>query len=329
MKIKTALTLATACIVFVGVAMVPSGMASPAESDRQTETYKAAGTPSFGPLAIYVAREKGFYRQAGVDVSPGLLSGSTALLTGVVSGAIHFGVVNWIAVMGAHTQGLPVVAVAPGSAQRLNVGAIVVKADSNIRTAKDIEGKIHSVSSLRGSNEMNFRTWMTKRGADPGKVTFVSIPANVVLSAILSGRIDSGYVAAPFLDEARRDKARFRIVGTDDNAIVPFGVPQTAWIANANWAKSNPGVVKKFAAVIVRANKYIQTHPRESKAFMAKPDFLGISVPDAQATVIGGFPSAFPLRWLQVLADTAARTGFITKRFNVREVISSNAPVTK
>src|SRR5258708_3173957 len=99
-----------------------------------------------GPNAGFiVAQEKGFYEQAGlnVEIGPGKGSGSTAQL--VASKATQFGFADGYVVGNAVSKGMNIRAVA--GLYRRNPTAVVVLADSDIKTPKDLEGKTIAIAA--------------------------------------------------------------------------------------------------------------------------------------------------------------------------------------
>ena len=93
-----------------------------------------------GPnVGFMLAQDKGFYREAGLDVAitPGKGSGSTAQL--VASKAAQFGFADGYVVGNGVAKGMGLKSV--GSIFRRNPAAVVVLADSDIKSPKDLEGK--------------------------------------------------------------------------------------------------------------------------------------------------------------------------------------------
>jgi NitT/TauT family transport system substrate-binding protein len=93
-----------------------------------------------GPNAGFVvAKDKGFYDEAGlnVDLGPGKGSGSTAQL--IASKASMFGFADGFVVGAGVSKGMNLVTV--GAIYRRNPTAAIVLAESGIRTPKDLEGK--------------------------------------------------------------------------------------------------------------------------------------------------------------------------------------------
>ena len=117
-------------------------------------------------------KDKGFYRDAGLDVSltPGKGSVSTAQL--VASKATQFGFSDGYVIGSGVAKGMGLRSI--GSIFRRNPAAVVVLADSGITTPKDLEGK--SIAITAGSAQ--FQQWpafVKGAGLDASKIQVVNL----------------------------------------------------------------------------------------------------------------------------------------------------------
>jgi NitT/TauT family transport system substrate-binding protein len=121
-----------------------------------------------GPNAGFmVAREKGFYEQVGltVEISPGTGSGNTAQL--VASKATQFGYADGFVVGNGVSKGMDIRAVA--GLYRRNPTAVIVLANSEIKSPKDLEGKTIAIAA--GSTQFQQRPAFVKGcGLDTSKM---------------------------------------------------------------------------------------------------------------------------------------------------------------
>ena len=95
-----------------------------------------------GPNAGFmVAKDKGFYDEAGlnVDMGPGKGSGSTAQL--IASKTSQFGFADGFVVGAGVAKGMELAMV--GAIYRRNPTAAIVLAESGIKTPKELEGKTY------------------------------------------------------------------------------------------------------------------------------------------------------------------------------------------
>ena len=140
-----------------------------------------------GPNAGFmVAHEKGFYKEAGlnVDIGPGKGSGSTAQL--VASKATQFGFSDGYVVGNSVSKGMNIRTVA--GIYRRNPTGVVVLADSDIKSPKDLEGK--SIAITPGSAQ--FQQWPAfVKGCelDAGKIRVISIDPAGTPPALINGQV--------------------------------------------------------------------------------------------------------------------------------------------
>ena len=107
-----------------------------------------------GPNSGFMlAHDKGFYEQAGLDVSITAGKGSVSTAQLVASRATQFGFSDGYVVGSGVAKGMGIKSI--GSVFRRNPAAVVVLADSAIKAPKDLEGKTIAITA--GSAQ--FQQW--------------------------------------------------------------------------------------------------------------------------------------------------------------------------
>ncbi len=220
-----------------------------------------------GPNAGFVvAREKGFYRDAGleVEITPGKGSGSTAQL--IASKTANFGFADGFVVGNSVSKGMDLKCVA--SIYRGNPAAIIVLADSGITTPKDLEGK--SIAITAGSAQ--FQQWPAfakGAGIDASKVRVVNIDPAGVGPALINNQVPAiagfaqGYVPAI---ELRGNKA-VRVFWYADYGVT---VVSNGIIVHNDFLKSDPETVRAFIAPTVKGFLYARSNPDEAIELVRK-----------------------------------------------------------
>src|SRR3979490_844979 len=169
-----------------GLLAVPLGRARRAQATLRDGTLRLDWVFQGPNAGFMVAQDKGFYAEAGlnVDIGPGKGSGSTAQL--VASKATQFGYSDGFVVGNSVSKGMSIRTVA--GIYRRNPTAVIVLADSDIRTPKDLEGK--SIALTPGSAQ--FQQWPAFAkgcGVDASKVRVVSIDPAGTPPALIAGQV--------------------------------------------------------------------------------------------------------------------------------------------
>jgi NitT/TauT family transport system substrate-binding protein len=216
-----------------------------------------------GPnVGFMIARDQGFYREAGLDVTvtSGKGSGTTAQL--IASKASQFGFSDGYAVATGISKGMSIKTV--GSVFRKNPAAIIVLADSGITSPKDLEGK--TVAMTAGSGQ--FQQWPAfAKGAaiDVAKIRMVNIDPAGVGPALVNKKVDAiggyaqGYVPAIEI----RGKKQVRIFWFADYGV---NVVSNGIIMHNDLLKSDPELVRAFVAPTIKGFLYGRQHPDEAVA---------------------------------------------------------------
>jgi NitT/TauT family transport system substrate-binding protein len=220
-----------------------------------------------GPNAGFMlAKDKGFYRDAGLDVTftPGKGSVSTAQL--IASKATQFGFCDGFVLGNGVAKGMGLRSV--GSIYRRNPAAAIVLADSGINVPKDLEGK--SVAITVGSAQ--FQQWpafLKGAGVDAAKIQVVNLDPGGVGAALISGRVPAiagfaqGYVPSVEI----RGKKAARIFWYADYGVT---VVSNSIIVHNDLLKSDPDLVTAFVLPTIKGFLYGRKNPDEAVAAVKK-----------------------------------------------------------
>ncbi len=220
-----------------------------------------------GPNAGFmVARDKGFYEQAGLDVTigPGKGSGSTAQLVATKAAMIGFS--DGFVVGNSVAKGMSIKMVA--GIYRRNPTAVVVLADSDIKTPKDLEGKSIGISA--GATQ--FQQWpayVKGCGLDASKIQVVSIDPAGSPPALITGKVQAiaGYAQGYVPSVEIRGNKKARILWYADCGVTSVS---NGIIVHTDFLKENPALIRDFVAASVRGFLYARKNPDEATAIVKK-----------------------------------------------------------
>src|SRR5215218_7125165 len=160
--------------------------------EGETASVDVGTLPIASAAPLFLGREKGFFRQEGIEVRPQLTEGGAEVAAGVQSGSFDFGYAGVIPIVIAKAQGLPIQIVSTTDDQLKDPEdadvITVARGDSGIRTAKDLEGATVGVNSLKGVAEVVIRASIDKDGGDPSNVELLEVPFPEMVAALESER---------------------------------------------------------------------------------------------------------------------------------------------
>lgn len=230
---------------------------------------------------FYYGVAQGYYKAEGIDlkISEGRGGALTAQAIGAKSDT--FGIVDGGTVMVSVTRGVPIKTVM--SIMNSGLFAVVSRADANIRTAKDLEGKTIAVTAGDALTQL-FPAVMKVNNLKEGSIRFVNVdPAGKVLS-VLEKRADAllGSVDAQnFQLEAA--KVQPATLSYQD-----LGVPMVGLtvVAHEDTIKSSPDLIKRFNRATRKAFEAAKADPQAAaKAAVSFKPELDVDVVRRQLEV--------------------------------------------
>ncbi|MGU3496777.1 ABC transporter substrate-binding protein [Xanthobacteraceae bacterium A53D] len=171
------------------VAGTASGLAMPAiaQGTRQV-SFTTSWIPEGPNLFAYVARDKGFWKRLGLDVSVARGSGSGAAAQAVSAGTFDFGMAATPTVIIQAAKKLPITCI--GQVNYDALMGIGVLASSPIRTPKELEGK--KLGASVSSGEYPFLPlYAEKAGFDLSKVQMVQVDSKVRERTLVEKQVDA------------------------------------------------------------------------------------------------------------------------------------------
>jgi NitT/TauT family transport system substrate-binding protein len=220
-----------------------------------------------GPNAGFVvAKDKGFYDEAGlnVDLGPGKGSGSTAQL--IASKASMFGFADGFVVGAGVSKGMNIVTV--GAIYRRNPTAAIVLKESGIKTPKDLEGK--SIGIAPGGTQ--FQQWPAfVRGCklDGSKIQVINVDPAGTVPALVAGKVQAvaSYAqgAVPGIEiRSKKETTAFMYADCGVTAV------SNSIIVHQDLLKQDPDLVKTFVRATLKGFLYSRQHPDEAVAIVKK-----------------------------------------------------------
>lgn len=241
----------------------------------------------------YVALEKGYFAEAGLDVTITPGTGSVDVLKLVASGRADFGTADFTATaITVAKEGLPVTAVA--AIHQRSLAAIVSLEGNGISKPADLVGK--KIGDQPGStNQVMFPVYAKAAGIDPAKVEFVPSPPPALPQLLAAGQVDGigqFVVGEPLIEAAVKGR---------EVVVLPYGdlVPDlygNALVTSKDLATRDPERVRRFTDALLKGLVYSIEHPDElGRILKEHQPTQDAGVAGAEATLMGPYvkPSGY------------------------------------
>jgi ABC-type nitrate/sulfonate/bicarbonate transport system substrate-binding protein len=262
------------------VSAVLTAGASVAHAQTRT-TVRVAYIPVVTWLPFLVAKDRGFFERNGIDLAmtrfPNIVNLPQAL-------GKQFDIVPTTApdFLNAVGSGLNLAAVAGESIETSANKSflLMVRSDGSVNTLRDLEGKRVASPGIGSVMHVALLHAIRKEGGDPSKVIGVEVPFPAMADQLRAGRVDAVEQLEPFAGQMLQ--RGFKSLGAPllsiaDPVLFPF------WIADAEWAKANRAVIRRWVASLEEGLAFIRSDEKEARAILARHSGL-------PETVVAGVP---------------------------------------
>ena len=216
---------------------------------------------------FFVALDKGYYKDAGIDIKIVGGKGSVDAIRQVAAGNANFGFADaGSLVLSRANDNIPVKLVAVVYARPPQ--AIFCTAEAGLKTPKDLEGK--SIANPAGGSIPDmFPAFAKAAGIDAAKVNWVVAASSALPGLLASGKVPcvgQFTVGEPLLRAQAAPKKLVRFAYSDPG-LSYYG---NGLIATEETIRSNPDLVRRFVAATVKGLKAAIADPAEASAIMHK-----------------------------------------------------------
>ena len=216
---------------------------------------------------FFVAIEKGYYKEANLDVNVLRGQGSAEAVKQVGAGNVTFGFADAAStVLARGNDNVPVRLVAIVYAKPPH--AIYALKSSGIRKPKDLEGR-QIANPAGGAIPKVFPAYAKVAGIDESKVKWVVASSESLPGLLALGRVDAigqFTVGEPRLKKDAEGKELVEL--TYGDAGLDFY--SNGIIASENTISTNPDLVQRFVTATIKGLKYALDNPKEAAEIMKK-----------------------------------------------------------
>ncbi len=217
----------------------------------------------------FVARDKGFYRDAGLDVTISRGFGSGDTVKRVATGSAQIGLADSGAIIASRANDDVPVRMVAMIYDHATLGLIYL-AQSGIKVPKDIEGRTIGRTASGASVNM-FPGFLKANGIDRSKIREVVVDGATFAPLLMSGQADAVLEQSINIGKFRRAAAQqgktALAMSYADFGLEAYG---NALIVNPVTLREKPEMVRRFVAATLKGMVYAFDHPDEAIAALRK-----------------------------------------------------------
>jgi len=208
---------------------------------------------------LYVASDKGFFREEGLEVeliqvSPRL--GSMAVMNGDVSFTTSF-----TSTFRAILQGMPLKLVMVA----LKKGVYYLVTRPEIKDIQELKGKKMGIATIRGTDSIVAEELLRSKGFNPASLQQLVIgDTSLRAQALVSGAVQVVSLSPPH--DLLLKKMGYNILAGPPEV----GLPASGLFTSNRLLKENPQAVNRTLRTVIKANRFIAAHRPETIAVMVK-----------------------------------------------------------
>lgn len=235
-------------------------------SDTELTELRVAYVPAVTTLPLHVAQAQGYFEDNGIDATlteaanisdiPAALGRQFDITLGTATDLLRAG-----------SAGVDIVQISGNTidTEENPFVQLIVPADSGISDVTELEGKTVGSPTLSGVIHVAVLHWLQEEGVDPSTVTGVQVPPPNLPDQLNAGQIDAAEALEPF---ATQLLANDNVSLGDPFASIGLPLATNFWMAQGEWARSNPDVVAGYVDALEQAVAFIESNPEEARSVL-------------------------------------------------------------
>jgi NitT/TauT family transport system substrate-binding protein len=243
-------------------------IAAPAASAQTTPlnprvTLKVGAIGAVSDAGIFIAQEKGYFADEGLDVEIVGFKAAPQILPTIATGEVQVsGSAVTPALFNAFARGIVMKLVADKGqvAQGFGFAAIVIRSDlaGTVRDFKDLKGRKFAVMGKGVSSTTQLGKALELGGIEPNEVELIELGLPEMVAALGNKAIDGATLLEPFITFATARNVGVRWKGMED--FLPFTGQNGVIIYSQKFAQEQPEAGKRWMAAYLKGTRaYLQS----------------------------------------------------------------------
>ena len=288
----------------------------------QEKKIRVGYLPMVSSLPHFVAIEKGYYKDEGLDVAADPINSSDLMAQDVVAGridaAIELSIVPLLKQLESSENAAKIFAMSAITSEN-GFDGIVVKASSPIKSLQDLSGK--KIGVFPGTTAKNTLSEIFKTSFPQNEMPgFIELDPSSHIQSLDTGIVDALFTYEPTLTTGIINNG-FRKISTSIYAMQYSPNPIGVRAINNEWLEKNPATAKSFFNAIDKAVEFIRKNPIEAREILTKePNRLDKKIADSINIIRMSKTTEIDLNNLKGYLEILERMGEIKKVTNPERI---------
>lgn len=285
---------------------------------------KAGVIPIADTAAVWLGKEKGFFEEEGLDLTIEPIQGGAVAVPGVMNGDYDFAFSNIISMFISREKGLDLRFLTNGTTNagvEPDIAAVVVPADSPLKTAADLSGKKVSTNILSNIGDTVIRHATDEAGGNGESLKFVELNFLDVPPALDKGDVDAGLIVEPFLSPV--------LASGDYRALVyPYmtvsdQMDVSGYFTSGQYLEENAEVAEKITQALRKSLEYADEHEDEARQIITT--YTEVAPEAIAETVMPRFLTEFNVESARTLGTAALKYGTLSEEPDLDVLLPSGS----
>ncbi|MGC1306079.1 MAG: ABC transporter substrate-binding protein [Phormidesmis sp.] len=272
----------------VGSNSADSDSADSASADAPSMSLTLGSIPWAGQVPMYIAQDKGFYEEEGLDFELRLFGAGSEYIAAFLSDQLDAvaPVTSEAVLIKAQGKDYRIVMVQDNS-----VGIDGILAKDSITSIEDFKGQKVAVETSAVGYFFLLQV-LKEAGLSKDDITAVNTEPSAAAAAFQSDNVDIAVTYAPFLQEAADATEDGRIIY--DSSQMPTAISDL-YVFDTAYVEENPEAVQAFVNATLRGLEYLKENPEEGIEIGAavlemdaadlESDLSGLELPDKETNL--------------------------------------------
>ena len=219
---------------------------------------KVGAIGAVSDAGIFIAQEKGYFRDEGLDVEIVGFKAAPQILPAIATGEVQVsGSAVTPALFNAFARGITMKLVADKGqvAQGFGFAAIVIRSDlaDTVRDFKDLKGRKFAVMGKGVSSTTQLGKALERGGIEPNEVELIELGLPEMVAALGNKAIDGATLLEPFITFATARNVGIRWKGMED--FLPFTGQNGVIIYSQQFTQEQPESAKRWMAAYLKGTR--------------------------------------------------------------------------